>query len=210
MSRIIAVTEGNKTSNSAIDESILPPYGGIRLADVRLVTSSQAGAEARQALLDSDVIGFDTESKPTFAKGEASKGPHLIQLATDKCAYLFCVAQLESSDELREILEAKQVLKVGFDIRTDIERIESKLGITTVNILDLAISLQDEEHRRTVGAKGAVARFLGKTLQKSKKTTTSNWANPRLTERQILYAANDAQVSLRVYRAWIATRSTER
>ena len=51
------------------------------------------------------------------------------------------------------------------------------------------------------GAKTAVAKYFGKRLQKSKRTTTSNWANPRLTERQILYAANDAQVALRVYRA---------
>lgn len=185
----------------------LPPYGGIALADVRLVTSRQAAAEARQALMDADAVGFDTESKPTFAKGEASTGPHLIQLATDTHAYLFCVGQLESCDELRDILETRRVLKVGFDIRTDIQRIEAKLGIATDHVLDLALSLQDRQHRGTVGAKSAAARFLGKALQKSKKTTTSNWASPRLNERQILYAANDAQVSLRIYRAWMAGRN---
>lgn len=193
-------------NNPAIDHPLLPPYSGISLADVRLVTSRSAAAEARHALLDTDAIGFDTESKPTFAKGEVSTGPHLIQLATDRHAYLFRVTQLESSDDLRAILESRQVLKVGFDLRTDVDRIESKLGISTVNVVDLAIALQDEDNRRTVGAKGAVTRFLGRTLQKSKKTTTSNWANPALTERQILYAANDAQVSLRVYRAWMAAR----
>lgn len=188
----------------------MPPYGGISLSDVRLVTSRQSAAEARQALLDTDAIGFDTESKPTFARGEASTGPHLIQLATDRHAYLFCVARLADSDDLREVLESGQVLKVGFDIKTDIERIESRLGIGTVNVVDLAISLRDKDHRKTVGAKGAVTRFLGRTLQKSKKTTTSNWANPNLTERQILYAANDAQVALRVYRAWAAAQLRKR
>lgn len=196
--------------NSAIDHPRLPSYSGISLADVHLVTSRSAAAEARHALLDTDAIGFDTESKPTFAKGEASTGPHLIQLATDRHAYLFHVAQLEASDDLRRILESRQVLKVGFDLRTDVERIESKLGISTVNVVDLAIALQDEHHRRTVGAKGAVTRFLGMTLHKSKKTTTSNWANSALTERQLLYAANDAQVALRVYRAWIAAQLQKR
>jgi ribonuclease D len=193
-----------------MDTPVLLPYAGISLADVRLVTSRQTGAEARRALLDTDAIGFDTESKPTFAKGETSTGPHLIQLATDSHAYLFCVGQMDNSDDLREILEARHVLKVGFDIRTDIQRIEAKLGIATANVLDLALSLQDKDHRKTVGAKGAAARFLGSALQKSKKTTTSNWANPRLTERQILYAANDAQVSLRIYRAWLEARSAQR
>jgi hypothetical protein len=59
-----------------------------------------------------------------------------------------------------------------------------------------------------------VARYFGQRMQKSRKVTTSNWANPRLSERQILYAANDAQVALRVYRAALladpgfATRGT--
>jgi RNA polymerase sigma factor for flagellar operon FliA len=49
-----------------------------------------------------------------------------------------------------------------------------------------------------------VAKFFGLHLQKSKKISTTNWATSRLTEKQILYAADDAQVALRVYRRWIA------
>lgn len=75
---------------------------------------------------------------------------------------------------------------IGFDIRTDVERIESKLGIRTVNVVDLAVALQDEDHRRTVGAKGAVTRLLGKTLRKSKNTTTSDWANSACLRRYSL------------------------
>ncbi|MDK9723708.1 MAG: hypothetical protein OEL88_02385 [Sterolibacteriaceae bacterium MAG5] len=58
------------------------------------------------------------------------------------------------------------------------------------------------EKHAAVGTKAAVAMFFGKRLQKSKRTSTTNWANPRLTERQMLYAAADAQVALKVYRAW--------
>ena len=56
-------------------------------------------------------------------------------------------------------------------------------------------------HRGTVGAKVAVAYFFGQRLQKSKKVGTSNWANRRLNERQLLYAANDAWAALKVYEA---------
>jgi RNA polymerase sigma factor for flagellar operon FliA len=49
-----------------------------------------------------------------------------------------------------------------------------------------------------------VAKFFGQALQKSKKISTTNWAASRLSEKQILYAADDAQVALRVYRHWIA------
>jgi len=152
-----------------------------------------------------DAIGFDTESKPTFAKGEASTGPHLIQLATDEKAYLFPVTAQQALDELRAILESPQVLKVGFGLRDDLRRLQSKLGIGSASILDLAIALRREK-RADVGAKAAVAHFFGQRLQKSKKISTTNWSNTVLTEKQILYAANDAHVALRVYRSWRQAR----
>jgi RNA polymerase sigma factor for flagellar operon FliA len=55
-----------------------------------------------------------------------------------------------------------------------------------------------------MGAKTAVARYLGRRMQKSKRITTSNWAHPRLNERQMLYAADDAQVALRIYHLALA------
>ncbi|MDD5175362.1 MAG: 3'-5' exonuclease domain-containing protein 2 [Sterolibacterium sp.] len=182
-------------------DSSLPLYEGIRLADVRLVQSAADAAAALVALMAADVVGFDTESKPTFAKGEVSTGPHLIQLATDDKAYLFPVTGSPALDVLRVILESPQVLKVGFGLRDDLRRLQTKLGISSVYILDLAIALRQEK-RADVGAKTAVARFFGQRLQKSKKTSTTNWSKPHLTERQMQYAANDAHVALRVYRLW--------
>lgn len=184
-----------------LDDSSLPLYAGIQLADVVLVQSTADASAALVALMATDAIGFDTESKPTFAKGEVSTGPHLIQLATDDKAYLFPITGRPALDGLREILESPQVLKVGFGLRDDLLRLHTKLGISSVHILDLAIALR-QERRADVGAKTAVTRFFGQRLQKSKKTSTTNWANPLLTERQMLYAANDAQVALRVYRSW--------
>ena len=67
-------------------EELLPPYDGIKLADVRMVKTDKDAAEALAALSATDVLGFDTESKPTFLKGEVSTGPHLVQLATDEAA----------------------------------------------------------------------------------------------------------------------------
>jgi RNA polymerase sigma factor for flagellar operon FliA len=179
----------------------LPLYEGIRLADVHLVRSPADESAALAALMAGDAIGFDTESKPTFAVGEVSSGPHLIQLANDDSAYLFPVTGQPALDVLRAILESPLVLKVGFGLRDDLLRLQTKLGIRTAHVLDLARVLRDDQ-RADVGARTAVARFLGRRLQKSRRTSTTNWSNPRLTERQMLYAANDAQVALRVYRTW--------
>ena len=89
--------------------------------------------------------------------------------------------------------------------------LQARLDIKLHNVLDLGETLRsggqlgqpdNERHRGTVGAKLAVAHFFGAKLQKSKKIGTSNWASRQLSERQLLYAANDAWVALQVYRAW--------
>ena len=180
----------------------LPVYQGIALADIRLIDSEALYREAFDALMAADVIGFDTESKPTFLKGEASTGPHLIQLATETRAYLFQISRLHGTAELKEILESMRVMKVGFGLGNDRSALQARLDIEINNVLDLGEVLRGPGHRGTVGAKVAVAHFFALKLHKSKQTSTSNWAAPCLTERQMLYAANDAHVALRLYRAW--------
>ncbi|MES2264177.1 MAG: 3'-5' exonuclease [Pseudomonadota bacterium] len=183
----------------------LPPYVGITLADVRLVQSQAEAQAAQDALLAVDAIGFDTESKPTFLKGQSSDGPHLIQLATDSVAYLFQIGPSPSAalPALKAILESDLTMKVGFGLSDDVRRLRAKLGIEARRVVDLSVALRGGQ-RNDLGAKSAVAKFFGQRLQKSKKISTTNWASARLSERQILYAADDAQVALRVYRHWIA------
>jgi len=192
---------------SANLEEDLPPYGGIALADIVLVKTEAEAAQALAALSGADVVGFDTESKPTFAKGEESTGPHLVQLATDSMAYLFQVGARPdpaSVEVLRAVLESPAILKVGFGLGDDLRRLRAKLGIETQNVVDLSTTLRRRGERNTLGAKTAVARFFGQRLAKSKRITTTNWALPRLSEQQIRYAADDAHVALKIYRHWRA------
>jgi ribonuclease D len=189
-------------------EELLPPYDGIKLTEVRMVKSDKDAAEALAALMAMDVLGFDTESKPTFLKGEVSTGPHLVQLATDDCAYLFQIGAMAAVEVLKAVLESDAILKVGFGLSDDVKRLRAKLGIETNNVLDLSTALRKNE-RNTLGAKTAVARFFGRKLQKSKKITTTNWALPRLSEKQILYAADDAHVALKIYRRWRLDQAVE-
>ena len=188
----------------------LPPYEGIALADVRLVRSDQDAAAALADLQAMDVVGFDTESKPTFLKGEVSTGPHLIQLASDSTAWLFQIGSQAPSEAiahvLATVLQSRAILKVGFGLADDIKRLRAKLGIETAHVVDLATAMKQKNERNSLGAKTAVARFFGQALQKSKKITTTNWAMPRLSEKQILYAADDAHVALKLYRHWQATK----
>ncbi|RZT11292.1 3'-5' exonuclease [Duganella sp. BK701] len=194
-----------ETAETAAEDN-LPPYIGIRLADVQMVVTPEQAAAARDALLACDAIGFDTESKPTFTRGETSTGPHLIQFATEHKAWLF---QIGDSTEpqiravLLAILERPLPLKIGFGLSDDVKRLYAKLDIRTAGVVDMSVVLRAPGQRNDLGAKTAVAKFFGLKLQKSKKISTTNWALPRLNEKQILYAADDAQVALRVYRHWI-------
>ena len=194
-------------SRAELGSTELPIYPGIGLERISLVVSDEQAEAALVALLAADAIGFDTESKPTFLKGEVSTGPHLVQLATDYQAYLFPISRLYDTRALKAILESPQVKKIGFGLGNDHSVLNSRLCIAANNVLDLGEVLRGPGHRGTVGAKVAVAHFFGQKLQKSKKIGTSNWSNARLNERQVLYAANDAHVALMLYRAWLLTQS---
>lgn len=191
----------------AIDDD-LPPYVGIDLANVRLVRSEQDAREALADLLAGDAIGFDTESKPTFAKGEVSTGPHLVQLATLQTAWLFQTATPAgialAVTVLKPVLEDERVLKVGFGLGDDVRRLKAKFGIELRNVLDLSTALRRRGERNPLGARSAVERFFGQRLQKSKRITTTNWALPRLSDKQLQYAADDAHAALKIYRRWKA------
>ena len=193
-------------SRAELSSTELPVYPGIGLERISLIVSDALAEAAVSALLAADAIGFDTESKPTFLKGEVSTGPHLVQLATDSQAYLFPISRLCDTRALKAILESPQVMKIGFGLGNDHSVLKSRLGIAANNVLDLGEVLRGPGHRGTVGAKVAVAHFFGQKLQKSKKIGTSNWSNARLNERQLLYAANDAHVALMLYRAWLRTQ----
>lgn len=183
--------------------SELPVYSGVPMARITLVDNAGLAERAMAELLAVPVIGFDTESKPTFRKGEVSTGPHLVQLATDDHVFLFPVLFAMNHEVLRRVLAAPNLLKVGFGLGNDRIALRSRLGIELTNVLDLGEVLRGPGHRGTVGAKVAVAHYFGQKFQKSKKVGTSNWASPRLNDRQLLYAANDAHVALQIYRAWL-------
>lgn len=193
----------------------LPAYPGISLSDVLVVRNVADAQRAFAELREADMLGFDTESKPVFFKGQKSGGPHLIQLATAQHAYLFHVAawssmQQQELDEIlqivRTLLEAPPILKLGFGLGDDLRHLRNRFGIEVSNVVDLARLLRVSKQQE-MGAKAAVAKYLGMTLQKSKNISTSNWASTTLSERQMQYAADDAQVALLVYRKWLALRA---
>jgi len=181
--------------------ALLEPFERLGLDQIELVSTSAQAASALKELADATVLGFDTESKPTFARNEASEGPHIVQLSALHKAWIFQLEDAECRRAVGLLLSSPAVTKAGFGLGDDQRRIIRKLGVDLQGVLDLNVVFRERGYRKDMGVRGAVAVMFNKRFIKSKKAATSNWANPRLTEAQLIYAANDAYGALRVYMA---------
>ena len=181
--------------------ALLPPFERLGLDRITLVTSGEQALQAQAVLVGAKAWGFDTESKPTFKVGEISDGPHILQLSTPQRAWVFQLHDPACRAVAAELLALGGIAKAGFGLGDDRKRIIHKLGIEPQDILELNTIFRERGYRKDMGVKGAVAVLFNQRFIKSKKAATSNWANPRLTEAQLVYAANDAYAAIRVWDA---------
>lgn len=181
--------------------ALLEPFEGLGLNDIVLVATRDDAERAAAALLAAGVVGFDTESKPTFAKNEVSTGPHLVQFATRETAWLFQLHRSDCNEVLGALIGSEALRKVGFGLSSDLSLIRQKLKVEPRAVYDIDDEFRRRGYRRSVGVKTAVALVFNQRFTKSRKATTSNWASHRLSEAQLRYAANDAYASIRVYDA---------
>lgn len=181
--------------------ALLTPFERLGLEQIHLVATPEQARRACDALASAPAWGFDTESRPTFVKHEASEGPHIVQLSTPEQAWVFQLHDTTCRAMVAELLALAGVTKAGFGLGDDRKRIVSKLGVEPADVLELNTVFRQRGYRKDMGVKGAVAVLFNQRFIKSKKAATSNWANPRLTEAQLIYAANDAYAAIRVFHA---------
>lgn len=177
-----------------------PLYEGLALSDIYIIENEQDAQQALAVLQNEVCLGFDTETKPTFRKGQISPGPALIQLATVTNAYLFPTRFPAAVDAAGILLGDANIKKVGFGLRGDKDALRNKLAINLVNIDDLSVQLKHLiGEKNTLGARAAVALMLNQRL--SKGAQKSNWGLYPLKTHQIKYAANDAHAAICVANA---------
>lgn len=179
----------------------LDAFERLPLERIELIATGAAAERAAAIIEGAAVLGFDTESKPTFAKGEVSDGPHIVQLATAERAWIFQLHDPACRAATARLLQSSPAAKVGFGLGDDLRRIRAKLGVETQGALDLNQLFRARGYRKDIGVKTAVAILFEKRFLKSGKASTSNWAARVLSESQLLYAANDAWAAVRVYAA---------
>lgn len=181
--------------------ALLPLFERLGLDRITLVNTGDLARQAFERLVQAKAWGFDTESKPTFKVGEASDGPHILQLATADRAWVFQLNDPDCQAVAGQLLALRGIVKAGFGLGDDRKRIVHKLGIEPQGILELNTLFHQRGYRKDMGVKGAVAVLFQQCFTKSKKAATSNWANTRLSEAQLVYAANDAYAAIRVWQA---------
>jgi ribonuclease D len=181
--------------------ALLPEFERLGLDRISLVCTGSEAHHAHGQLIAAKAWGFDTESKPTFRVGEQSDGPHILQLATAERAWVFQLHEPECRAVAADLLARSGIAKAGFGLGDDRKRIVHKLGIEPQGILELNTIFRERGYRKDMGVKGAVAVLFNQRFIKSKKAATSNWANARLSEAQLVYAANDAYAAIRVWQA---------
>jgi ribonuclease D len=179
----------------------LPAYEALPVSRIHVLRAPEQLAFAEAALRQAGHVGFDTESKPTFVAGAPQTGPEVIQFATLTDAFIVQTATPGVGDFLQAMIESDDVVKVGFGLASDRPQIKRKLGLRLGQSIDVSQMVKRLGFKDAVGLKVAVAVVLGRRFSKSKKATTSNWANKTLTPQQLQYAANDAHASLLVYQA---------
>jgi len=162
---------------------------------IHLVTTATELEQAVAALSHESVVGFDTETPPTFRKGQ-SHLPTLVQLATARAAYLCQLKRLPDHAPLRSILENPRVVKAGLALAHDLKELRRVFEFEPCNFVDLGVVAHQAGLKKT-GLRNLAGMLLHFRLPKGPRT--SNWGRAELTPQQFLYAATDAWVSRELY-----------
>jgi len=180
-------------TSSTIDSEILSDYT-ISNRTIEVIHNSEQLTQAMKDIETTPFIGFDSEQKPTFKKGQKSNGVSLIQLATASKCYLIQIKQIENIKPLIKLLENGKIIKIGTGLKGDNQELFRQFHLRLKATIDLESVFKKLSAKNQIGAKKAAAMILNHNLQKSKNISRSNWENQELTKGQIKYASEDATV----------------
>lgn len=161
-----------------------------------LVDSDEAAELAVAEIEKETLLGFDTESRPSFKKGQDFP-VSILQLGGENCVWVFKLGALAKSyPKIFSILENANIKKVGVAVRGDLNALGKLHNFTPAGFEDISESTKKIGIINT-GLKNLSGLFLGKRISKSAQM--SNWAAETLSEKQIVYAATDAWISRALY-----------
>lgn len=176
-----------KITKEEINAMPLRRYDG----DISIVRTESELRCVVDRMKEERLLGFDTETRPTFRKGKINL-PSLVQLACSDVVYLIQLNWIPFCEPLISLFTDKTILKTGVAVRDDIKDLQKLSSFTDRGVVDLG-EIARTINLETHGLRNLAANLLGFRI--SKGAQCSNWANKELTHQQIVYAATDAWVS---------------
>ena len=181
-----------KLTKDQINEMPLVKYEG----KIQVLKSHDDIQDSIDYLMTQKVIGFDTETRPTFTKGSAN-APSLVQLAGEDAVFIYQLDDISILKKLSIILSNKKITKSGVSVDRDLIELMFLVPFDPCSFIDLGDVARDRgiPHH---GLRGLAAMFLGSRISKSART--SDWGRNRLSRSQISYAATDAWICLQLFK----------
>ena len=162
---------------------------------ISIIDSESQIKEACRYLAGQSIIGFDTETRPSFRAGVTNRVA-LLQLSSAEHSFLFRLNKIPLDRAIIKLLESREILKIGIDIKGDLRALHNIRHFQERNFIDLQHFVEDwgiaEKSLRKISAI-----VLGKRVSKAQRL--SNWEAAQLTPGQQLYAATDAWVCTQIY-----------
>lgn len=163
--------------------------------DIVLVDTNEELIRACEEIRACRLIGIDTETKPSFKKGQINSVA-LLQIATDQKAYIIRLKSVTMGKELASIFSDETIVKVGIAVKDDLKDLKKLHSFEEKSIVDLNV-FAPKLGFESIGAKKLSALVLG--IRISKRQQVSNWEQKKLTNAQIVYAATDAWICREIY-----------
>ena len=164
--------------------------------EILIIDREEQIEAACRDLAQARIIGFDTETRPSFKAG-VSYRVSLLQLSTEERCYLFRLNRIPLAKPLLHLLEDSKVLKIGADVAGDLRSLRQLRHFRDGGFVDLqAIVGEWGIEEKSLRKMSAIV--LGKRVSKAQRL--SNWESSSLTDKQQLYAATDAWVCTQIYK----------
>ena len=187
----------DKISNEEAAQLPAIEFGG----EIRIVDHERDIVEACKVLAAEPVIGFDTETRPSFRPGVSFR-VSLLQLSTPTVCYLFRLNRIPLAKPILQLLEEKRILKIGADVGGDLRALHQIRHFREAGFIDLqTIAPQWGIEEKSLRKLSAIV--LGQRVSKAQRL--SNWEAATLTDKQQIYAATDAWVCTRIYEKLLRT-----
>ena len=183
-----------KLSKNEINSLPQTQFNGV----VEVLSSNDNVQAAVNYLMNYDLIGFDTETKPTFVKGPLNP-PSIMQLACIDKVYIFQLDNESLYKKLFPILSNENITKCGVSVDRDLIELMYLSPFDPLSFVDLGNIARDNDVPHH-GLRGLVAMFLKHRI--SKGAQISDWSKTVLSQSQITYAATDAWISLKLFEAF--------